>query len=518
MHPPSAPYRARHAAIARRLAALDCRLRGVLTRLARRTGSVHADQRGTISIVALPTLIMFTILLGMVINVGRHVDDKLKMQNAVDAATYTSGTVLTRGMNGLAFTNHLLSDVFALTALMREGRDRHIDPMIPEILNAWTKLGPVFAASSFPKFAALGKAIPQKVPLEQKLVDRFSAMMSSLSGILLPILENILQQKLIPEFQRALVRTLPMVAQNSAGEIVRRHTRASSAQDAQRGPAMCVLWRMSVNPVGYPDENNPMTRTIPAVDPDPSGPDASSLSQGGNAYLQDALQYRRHYARQYLVDWNGWDNPGKMWDDFLQFFDTEAKMSQYSNLWRIFTCGQLDKLLSEYPTSNVPHMLRMADNGMSAHDLFSTGNSVMINNYLDANFNFVGVGYRLPMIETSPGLFKNLLSAAGGNAGSNALAYAQVSMFVPRSRYRCCPWAWSTTDSQGNVTWHDNMDDWPVGWDLFTQNWMLQLAPATSNRIPEILQSPMTQQLVPNYIAPRLGTVTGQDLARINTH
>ena len=54
-------------------------------------------------------------------------------------------------MNALAFTNHLLSDVFALTAIMREARDRHTDPLIPEILQAWTKIGPIFARSSFPK-------------------------------------------------------------------------------------------------------------------------------------------------------------------------------------------------------------------------------------------------------------------------------------------------------------------------------------------------------------------------------
>ena len=62
----------------------------------------------------------------MVMNVGRHVDGKLRMQNAADSAAYSGGVVLARGMNTLAFTNHLLCDVFAVTAILREARDREL--------------------------------------------------------------------------------------------------------------------------------------------------------------------------------------------------------------------------------------------------------------------------------------------------------------------------------------------------------------------------------------------------------
>ena len=56
-------------------------------------------------------LLVFTMLLVMITNVGRHADDKLKMQNAADAAAVAGGVMLTRGLNGLAHTNHLLCEV-----------------------------------------------------------------------------------------------------------------------------------------------------------------------------------------------------------------------------------------------------------------------------------------------------------------------------------------------------------------------------------------------------------------------
>ena len=68
---------------------------------------MHRDERGTISILSVVVLVMLTMLLGMILNVGEQMDDKIKLQNAADAATYSGSLVLTRGMNTLAFTNHL---------------------------------------------------------------------------------------------------------------------------------------------------------------------------------------------------------------------------------------------------------------------------------------------------------------------------------------------------------------------------------------------------------------------------
>ena len=60
---------------------------------------LHRDERGSISIVSVFTVMFLAMLLGMVMNVGRHVDGKIRMQNAADAAAYSGGVVLARGMN-----------------------------------------------------------------------------------------------------------------------------------------------------------------------------------------------------------------------------------------------------------------------------------------------------------------------------------------------------------------------------------------------------------------------------------
>ena len=106
------------------------------------------DEDGTISIVSVFAVLLFTMLLGMVMNVGRHADNKIRMQNAADAAAYSGGVVVARGMNTLAFTNHLLFDVFAMTAFMREARDRHGEAYVPEILAAWNREAGKFAGSN----------------------------------------------------------------------------------------------------------------------------------------------------------------------------------------------------------------------------------------------------------------------------------------------------------------------------------------------------------------------------------
>jgi hypothetical protein len=125
---------------------------GFVTNTISRVAGFHRDQQGTISIVGVFSIILLAMLLGMVLNVGFQADSKVKMQNAADAASYSGGVVMARGMNSLAFTNHLLFDVFALTALLREGAENHGEPMVPEILAAWNDMAGSSSDTSFTKF------------------------------------------------------------------------------------------------------------------------------------------------------------------------------------------------------------------------------------------------------------------------------------------------------------------------------------------------------------------------------
>jgi hypothetical protein len=91
---------------------------------------LHRDERGSLSIMGVFAIFFLTVLLGMIFNVGRQVDDKLRMQNAADAAAYSGTLTVSRGMNAIAYSNHLLCEIIALTAYMREAR---LDPNSSEL-------------------------------------------------------------------------------------------------------------------------------------------------------------------------------------------------------------------------------------------------------------------------------------------------------------------------------------------------------------------------------------------------
>ncbi|MBN2473597.1 MAG: Tad domain-containing protein [Pirellulales bacterium] len=458
------------------------------------------------SIVSVFAVMLLTMLLGMVMNVGRQVDGKIRMQNSADAAAYSGTVVLARGMNTLAFTNHLLSDVFALTAFMREARDRNAQSFTPDVLAAWNNVAGMFAGSGFPKFRALGTAISAKVPMERALVNSYSDWANAASDRVLPLLEEILAEELIPKYQRAVVLTTPDIAQAATMEIALRNGRP----DHGRGDMLGVLWRASGQPVGGDYElTDP---TLPVVDPQwDTMPDQSR-------YVARARRQRRTLAQVYLTRWN---------NQAMNFFDHEGKMSQFGRLWRAFTCGQLDHLLeTEYPHTNLPYQIR--SRGCPTCDP---------NGYLERNFTFLGVVYWGKLPEMMPGVFENPLD-------SDTVAFAEVRMFVPRPRlvwqWRC-PGCSSSVyvggvpgdfqaltppeeeEPGGDGFWVVGRQQVPTHWDLLNQHWTCQLVPATQSTLPEILQTPpplpgLAGEGSDGIIVPNLGDLGPEDIRRISPH
>jgi putative Flp pilus-assembly TadE/G-like protein len=224
-------------------------------------------------------LLFLTMLLGMVINVGRQVDNKVKLQTAADASTYSGGVVLARSMNTLAFTNHVLCEVFALTAIMREARDRHSDPMIQEILSAWDNFATVFSNSEFQKFAKLAPHVAEKTPIERKMVQTYGDWLAASSDVALPVFETILAEQLIPQLQREIVSVTPSLAQTAAAKIADEHTGQPLGTDAARGRILGVLWRTVGEPVGGGSEAS--SGTLPAVDPTTDASITATISTCG---------------------------------------------------------------------------------------------------------------------------------------------------------------------------------------------------------------------------------------------
>ena len=483
------------------------RMAGAAGRVARRT---HLDESGSISILSVFAVLLLTMLLGMVMNVGRQVDGKLRMQNAADAAAYSGGLVLTRGLNSLAFTNHLLCEVFAMTAFMREARDaQEAAKYVPEILAAWQQEATVFANSGFPKFQALGNAIPAKAQAEQALVTAFTNWAAAVAGNGqdgggLWLMETILHDQMITAYQRAVILALPDMAQSAAMTVAGQN----GQPDYGRGPMAGVLWHASTGqPVG--------AAWVASIVADPNGDPILAA---------DARSKRDQDVRQYLGLWN---------NQVLAFFDYGARMSQFSQLWRHYTNCDLDSLIAEYSDSNLPFVMNPEVSTQFEPNLFKTVNDY--ESQMDQYFTFLGVVYWNQTPQLSPGLYRKPVA-------SDAVAYAEVRVFVPTSRIvwqAAVPvppggppmggvpgyqWPSNPASPTGPATWQASRQNAPIGLstetNLWNQHWTCQLVPATHPMAVEILQTPPSITMVgPSPLTlPNLAGVTAQDLEQINHH
>jgi hypothetical protein len=289
-----------------------------------------------------------------------------------------------------------------------------------------------------------------------------------------------------------------------------------------------VLWRADAQPLGGESETS--YQTMAAINP------VSEPTSGQRNYLTEAQNQRSTLANMYLQQWNS---------QTLMAFDSQAKMCQFSNLWRSFTCGYLNELLTqEYPETNLPMVILPAPD--------PTGVNVTENQpYLDQHFSFVGVAYWKKLPEMLPGLYRNPMD-------NDAVAYAQVRVFVPRPRLVWqqagggggggptsiplggCPGDMVSIPSnnpapvpgsggQQGVTWfvgpqsvggpvNGDQQDWP--WSLVDQRWSVALVPATLANLPAILQTvpPIADFANQNIQLPNLGGLQSQDIQQISPH
>lgn len=479
--------------------------------------TLHHDQQGTISIFSVVVLLLLTMLLGMVLNVGEQIDDKIRMQNSADASIYSGGVVVARGMNTIAFTNHLLSEVFALTAYFREGKDRYAESLVPDILSNWSIVSDQVSRSTFERIGDIRKAMPAKIEMERQIVQTFGNMTAKKSQLLLPALEGILGQSalsrqdprmaayshLIPMFQRQVVRSTAVVAHSLAQEVVKRHLIKRSDERP-----ICLLYTNSGVPGQRRDEDDPYERIVPALDPSFEGPDIRWLSASdANMYEAMAVSRRRQLAVQYLADWNSdreFDLGPFEREQLGEGGRVSAKMSQFINLWRGFTCAKLNHLLDvEFPRTNLPHMLRAPAPNATQQQ------------YLSHDFTFSAIVYNKQRKQTMPGMYRVANSA-------DAVAFAQVSLFVPRPRYQSgspCPvWSCPRYDWWGRLSCSTPcFDNWPTEWTLFNQNWAVRLIPADPQTSLEMLNMD-PHEFAPSAKKQNVSSMTVEDFKAVNTH
>jgi hypothetical protein len=488
-----------------------CQLVDAAGRLKRR---FHRDQCGTISILAVFAMMLLTILLGMIMNVGRQVDGKLRMQNAADAAAYSGGVVLTRGLNSLAFTNHLLSEVFTMTGILRTLHNRDAERYVPDILTAWQAEGPVLAGSTFPKFSALGNAIPAKADAEQKLVTAFGDWGAAVadgspgnpnSGAL-PLMESILSQHLITTYQRAVVAAIPDMANQAAMTVANLNAQKNGQPDG-RGPMTGILWRTDGQQLDASYLASLVTDPNVALS-DPSAPNVMAEARG----------QRDREAGAVFGIWSS---------KIMTFFDYGAKMSRFSELWRNFAHAEMQQLLANYPDTNLPMVL-------SSQAQMPSGGTTL--DYYEPQMNkyytLLAVVYWGKGPDFFGGIFRSPID-------SDPVAYSQLRVFVPTSRLvwqKIVPtsssvplggppgytWPPNPSSTSGTATWVPGRQ-WVVStdWDLWNQHWTCQLVPATHPIVATILSTPppvLAPGQNPSFQVPRLNGVSPDDLGQISYH
>lgn len=462
------------------LAVLDC--------CRHRCTGLHRDQRGAISVLSVFAIFMFTILLVLIVNVGRQIDDKLRMQNAADAAAYSGSTVIARGLNAIAFSNHLECETFALIAYMREGRDRKSEKFVPEILDAWMTVGNKFATGTgnqpqSQKFKLMGQAILQKVPIERQMVKEFSQMAFHESRLTLPLFEYILagpdfedsaglpdrsfEGGFIPRFQRAVLQTVPYIANVATDELTQRYGSTTKSQHRNQD-LRGLLWATDVTVVGSRNEFSAPTRTLPIIDPSRFGQDAAQIGDVAPPSCPTCYscsecisrKLRSQLAHRYLNAWiRHWLSPYFEYPDDATpaYGATSAKMSNYINFWRVYACANLNSLLdNEYPHTNLPFVMRDAptrpynSGPPTNYDMTQPWDfdgcvqtpqnpdrpcqpaNPITQQTLEGSYTFVSAVYWPHEKPMFPGLFKN---PQDRDSQTYAMAFAQATVFPPRGRF-----------------------------------------------------------------------------------
>lgn len=483
----------------------------------------HSDERGSISIASVFALILLAFLLGLVMNTTRQADHRIKLQNAADAAALSGGNVMSRALNTVAFTNHLTSDVLALTAFFREASEGKSRDLALEALDHWSRIAPHLQSSEFPKFAQLGEEIPLKVSVETRMVETYLLWAQTMSQSMLPVLESILAEEAIRQFQHAILDHTPRIVQTAVDEIVARHSQAWPSPRRVRA----VLWRTMGEPVGGPSEVT--LRTIPIIDPllDPV--------TNPNSEIDAARDIRDQLAHHYLDEWN---------NESLRAFDSYGKMSCFAQIWRSITCGELDTLLEENAVRNLPIRLRNpAEGNIAGLDPTEQDYAYVLVVYADAINDQVATIFRNPSVADQIAFSQVQVFVRSPRLRATSIWHAFEESFqftdqthlggMPRDFAFDPPLQAANRSARVEHAIYDHVDElhheylawvWGVrregghAWDSFSQNWQTQLVPATASQLPIILSTPPSLSGWSDVNPPNLLNMTPEDMQRLTQH
>lgn len=85
------------------------------------------EESGMLSLVTGVVILGLVVLIGLIGNIGRAARDKVELQNAADAAAYSSALWTARGMNCVTACNHLLGEMSAFCVIQESFGGKRLD-------------------------------------------------------------------------------------------------------------------------------------------------------------------------------------------------------------------------------------------------------------------------------------------------------------------------------------------------------------------------------------------------------
>ncbi len=79
--------------------------------------ALHEAEEGYIAVVNVVSILLCTVLMGLVVNTGNIVRHKIEVQNSADATAYTAALWHARGMNAVTMTNHVIGEISAFVVM-----------------------------------------------------------------------------------------------------------------------------------------------------------------------------------------------------------------------------------------------------------------------------------------------------------------------------------------------------------------------------------------------------------------
>ncbi len=88
---------------------------------------LHADERGMFTIVNCIAIAFCLVLMGLVINVGHVIHQKIQLQNTADAVAYSGALWQARGMNAITATNHVMGELLSFVVIHHAFGGKELD-------------------------------------------------------------------------------------------------------------------------------------------------------------------------------------------------------------------------------------------------------------------------------------------------------------------------------------------------------------------------------------------------------